>query len=190
MKIRAFFIGGITLLFSCNDNYTPKPKGYLRFDLPTARYTTFTAPELPYAFAVSQQATVELPPTDSATCRMNLDYPALRAKIYCTYQPITPQTLNEQLEEGIRLAERAAGKASAVREKMFENENDQVYGTLFLFEGAAVSPIQFMLTDSTSHFFRGALYYKLSTNADSIAPITDYLQKDITELIQTFHWKK
>jgi gliding motility-associated lipoprotein GldD len=190
MKKCAIFASWLTLLLSCGGNYTPKPKGYLRIDPPVARYVAFTASELPYAFAVSQLATVELPPIDSGVCWMNLDYPSLNAKLYCNYLSITPQTLNEQLEESFRLAERAAGKASAIREKMFENEAHKVYGMLFLFEGSAVSPIQFMLTDSVSHFFRGALYYQFHVNPDSIAPVTDYLQKDIAELIQTFYWKE
>lgn len=184
------FAMGLSLLFSCTGNYTPKPKGYLRIDPPPARYIAFTAPELPYAFAASQQATIELPPADSAARWINLDYPSLNAKIYCNYQSITPQTLSEQMEESFRLAERAAGKADAIREKAFENEKENVYGILFLFEGSAVSPIQFVLTDSASHFFRGALYYKFNVNPDSVMPVTDYLQKDIAELIQTFHWKK
>lgn len=181
-----FFIG---IVVSCTGNTTPKPRGFPRIELPTAQYNTFATDELPYSFAVSRQATIELPPADSAVRWMNIDYPRLNAKIYCSYQPITPRELDEHTHASTLLSERAAKNAHAITEKAFENQEQQVYGTLFLLEGDAASPIQFMLTDSVSHFFRGALYYKYNTNADSIAPVTSYLQKDILELIQTFYWK-
>ena len=65
-----------------------------------------------------------------------------------------------------------------------------VYGSLFMLDGESASPLQFMLTDSVSRFFRGALYYDCIPNADSLAPVTRYLKQDIVELIQSFKWKK
>jgi len=182
----------ISVLCSCTGrgNYTPKPKGYLRVEPPAAQYTTFDEAELPYAFSLSGNATIELPLSNSAACWMNIDYPGLNAKIYCSYERITTLTLSEHTEDCFKLAERAAGNAGTINEKSYENKESNVYGTLFLIEGEATSPIQFMLTDSISHFFRGALYYKDKTNTDSIAPVTDYFKKDIAEIIQTFYWKK
>lgn len=184
------FFAFISILSSCTKSYTPKPKGFLRIEPPAAHYTVFSETDLPYTFSVSGQAVVELPPIDSIADWLNIDYPDLQAKIYCSYKPITAANLQNHTEECHRLAERAARNADAISEKVYENKEKKVYGTLFLIEGASASPIQFMLTDSTAHFFRGALYYKYKFNTDSIAPITDYIEKDITELIQTFHWKK
>ena len=179
----------ITILASCTRSYTPKPKGFIRIEPPEARYTNFDDAGLPYTFSVSMQAAIELPPTDSAAYWINIDYPGINAKIYCTYKRITPHTLNEHIDECIRLAERVARNANAITERYYENDESNVYGTLLLIEGDTSSPVQFMLTDSISHFFRGALYYKDKANADSIAPVTEYLKKDISELIQTFYWK-
>ena len=170
--------------------YTPKPTGYLRIELPAAQYVTIDEAELPYTFSVSMQSVVELPPTDSAAYWMNISYPGFGAKIYCSYKNISEGTLNELTEECFNLAERAAGNGATITEKSFENAENKVYGTVFLIEDESASPIQFMLTDSITHFFRGTLYYKNKSNADSIAPITDYIRKDITELIQTFYWKQ
>jgi hypothetical protein len=180
----------IFLLFSCSGNYTPKPRGFLRIEPPMAQYDIFTDDELPYTFSVSSQAIIELPPTDNFAYWINIDYPHLNAKIYCDYQQIAAATLKSHTDQCYKLAERVAGNASVINEKSFENEEKNVYGTLFLIEGESPSPVQFMLTDSTKHFFRGALYYKYKTNADSIAPVTDYIKRDITELIQSFYWKK
>jgi len=184
------FIILINILCSCTGSYTPKPTGFLRIDLPTAQYSTLDEIELPYAFSVSRQSTVELPPSDSAEYWMNIDYPGFNAKIFCSYKQITVLTLNEYMEDCFMLAERIAGNVGRINEKYFENKEQNVYGTLFLIEGETISPVQFMLTDSITHFFRGALYYKYKSNADSISPVTDYIKEDITELIRTFYWKK
>ena len=190
--VKCLFLTSILILYSCtgSGNYTPKPMGFLRIEPPVAHYVSLNEAELPYAFSVSRQAIIELPSSDSTEYWMNIDYPGLNAKIYCSYKQITAHTLNEYMEECFKLAERAAGNAGAINEKYYENKENNVYGTLFLIEGESISPVQFLLTDSIKNFFRGALYYKFISNADSIAPVTDYIKKDITELIQTFHWKK
>jgi gliding motility-associated lipoprotein GldD len=146
--------------------------------------------ELPYGFNISTQTTVEMPSKDSSLYWLNIDYPDLRAKIYCSYRAITPQTFHEYENECRRLTERTAGNADAINEKFYEDKKRDVYGTLFRIEGKTASPVQFMLTDSASGFFRGALYYRHGSNADSLAPVTEYIQKDIIELIQSFYWKK
>ena len=184
------FLLVISILSACTQIYTPKPTGFIRIEPPVARYMHFNEVELPYTFNISQYSIIELPPTDSAVHWINIDYPDYDAIIYCSYKQIVPQTLNEHIEECIKLSERVARNASAITERSYENEKDNVYASLFFIEGETASPVQFMLTDSISHFFRGALYYKYKCNADSIAPVTNYLINDITEIIQTFHWKK
>ena len=80
--------------------------------------------------------------------------------------------------------------AIAISGTAYSNPEASVYGSLFMLDGESASPLQFMLTDSVSHFFRGALYYDCIPNADSLAPVTRYLKQDIVELIQSFEWKK
>jgi gliding motility-associated lipoprotein GldD len=55
--------------------------------------------------------------------------------------------------------------------------------------GNAASSIQFFLTDSTKHFIRGALYFNVAPNTDSISPVVDFVKKDIYHMIKTFEWK-
>jgi gliding motility-associated lipoprotein GldD len=145
--------------------------------------------ELPYKFMISSRAIVEMPPTDSAEYWINIDYQKFNAKIYCSYQTITPQSLPEHTDECRKLVSRTVEKATAINEKAYENDGGRVYGTLFDIEGRTASPLQFMLTDSVLHFFRGALYFQCEPNIDSLAPYIDYLRKDVIELIQTFEWK-
>lgn len=174
---------------SCTD-YTPKPRGYFRIEPPAACYQVLSLDSLPYSFNVSQLATVELPEAGSPEGWINLFYPSLGVKIYCSYLPVTPATLPVAESESRSLVSRQIKTANEVKVQEYSNSEERVYGSLFLLGGEAASPVQFMLTDSISNFFRGALYYDCVPNADSLAPVTDYLRKDIIELIQSFSWKK
>jgi hypothetical protein len=37
---------------------------------------------------------------------------------------------------------------------------------------------------------RGALYFDVAMNPDSIAPVFDFVRKDILHIIETFQWSK
>jgi len=175
-------------LTSCVE-YTPKPRGFFRIDLPAANYASLDLPELPYLFNVSRFATVELPPSSESAEWLNLSYEALQAKIYCSYRAVTPRTLAAVENECRELVEHSVKNAIAITEQSYENPDIHIYGTLFRIEGETASPVQFMLTDSSHHFFRGALYYHCKMNVDSLAPVNLYLRDDIVELMQSFQWK-
>lgn len=182
-----FFLIG--LLLSCTE-YTPKPRGYVRIEPARAPYIPLSVDSLPYIFAVSCAASVELPAEGEKGGWIRIVYPSLGAKIYGSYLSVTPATWSEAAVESRLLVERQARAANKVREKAYSHPEADVYGSLFLIEGEVASPVQFLLTDSSSHFFRGALYYDCRPNADSLAPVTRYLEEDIVEMIQTFSWKK
>lgn len=178
----------LSFLLACTD-YAPKPRGYMRIEPGTPHYVPIPLEDLPYQFKVSQLATVELPPVGSPEGWINIAYPSLNARIYCSYLPITREKFPEVEKETLSLVTKQVN-ADGVLQRGYENPEEQVYCSLFILEGEAVSPVQFMLTDSVSRFFRGALYYEMRPNVDSLAPVTRYLQDDIIELIQSFHWKK
>ena len=193
MKVKVirnvFLFAGILILSSCTE-YTPKPKGFFRIEPPDPKYSMLLADDLPYSFQASSLATVELPDIDKKEDWLNLHYPTLNARIYCSYFPITPSMLNTVLEESQALVVRQSRNLKMTKEQAFENPEKNVYATLYLLDGESPSPIQFFITDSTSNFFRGALLYDTTINADSLAPATSYIKNDIIELIQSFNWKK
>ena len=185
---------GLVLLVSCvlsctDPGSTPKPKGYYRIDLPQAQYMDLALDDLPCLFKVSQLVTVELLPVDTSFNWINLTYPTLNATIYCSYYQITPADLSVLENECRELVARNVRNADAITEQLYENPEMRVYGMLFRIEGETVSPIRFMLTDSTTQFFQGALYYECKPNVDSLAPVTRYLNENVVELIQSFYWK-
>lgn len=177
------------IMFSCAE-YTPKPRGYFRIEPPVATYRELPVDSLPYTFRISDRAIVELPVGDKAGNGLNVTYPFLHVKLYCSYLSGTLSTLQEAEKECRALVIRQAKYPDRIQEQAYRNPDAGVYGSLFLLDGESASPVQFLLTDSVSRFFRGALYYDCIPNADSLAPVTCYLRKDIIELIQSFNWKK
>lgn len=161
----------------------------MRIEPGTPYYQQLSLDDLPYTFQVSHLATIELPPVGDPAGWINVAYPSLGVKIYCSYLPVTPGTLAEVEEESRELMLRQARNARNIFEQEYEDTDARVYGSLFVTDGDSPSPVQFMLTDSLSRFFRGALYYEVRPNADSLAPVTTYLREDITQLIQTFRWQ-
>ena len=80
--------------------------------------------------------------------------------------------------------------SSGVDENTFVDRKHRLYGTTYHLKGQNVaSTYQFWLTDSTSHFLRGALYIDVTPNNDSLAPVLTYLQEDIDHLIESVRWR-
>jgi hypothetical protein len=59
---------------------------------------------------------------------------------------------------------------------------------VFSIEGPAATPFQFFITDEKQHFFRASLYFKTKINTDSLAPVYDFVKKDLRKMIETFEW--
>ena len=80
-------------------------------------------------------------------------------------------------------------KASAIEDSKIIREKDSVFCTFFQLQGDVASPFQFYITDSTSKFVSGVVYFNSAPNYDSIRPSLDYLKIDLEHLINTFKWK-
>jgi gliding motility-associated lipoprotein GldD len=80
-------------------------------------------------------------------------------------------------------------KADYIEPDLFRNPPQRVYGIIYNVGGNAASACQFIVTDSVKHFLRGALYFDVSPNADSLRPMNEFLEKDITHMLETLRWK-
>ena len=69
------------------------------------------------------------------------------------------------------------------------NKEKDVYGTSFEIRGDVACNYLFYLTDSTSNYFAGSLYFETVPNYDSLQPVLDYVIEDIEHMINTFEWK-
>lgn len=180
----------LIVLGSCEETYTPKPVAYTRVSLPEPTYTKTEGPnwDCPYQFEYSSQSAITVDPRyRNKTCWYNLYYPRFRATIHLTYAEVDGN-LSEQIEEARKLAMKHIAKATKIMENPIQNDSSRVFGLKYSFRGETASDVQFFLTDSTSHFLRGSLYFSVHPNKDSLAPIIDYVDRDIDHLIETIKW--
>ena len=195
MKLnRLPIIFSIIAFCTCSDNYTPKPKGYFRIDLRKKTYYPINSDNYPFMFEISSESRIIN--DDSKKNEKTIDnwfdiyYPFYKARIYCTYTPIDRDKLKEVSEESYRFVYRHTVKADAINEKMFVNPQNRTYGPVYTLIGNVATPVQFTVTDSVKHFFRGALYFDDCTpNQDSLKPVIDYIYNDIFHIIETIQWK-
>lgn len=156
--------------------------------MPDTAYSTYTDSEY-FRFALSRNAEVKVEPAEDGSLWMDIHYPALRATVHGTYFPIR-QDLDLLTDEAIKFVYKHTAQATSIPEQAFVNEQNRVYGVLFRLNGNTASPYQFFLTDSVHHFFRASAYCECKPNADSLAPIYDYLEHDIRRLIESWQWEK
>ncbi len=186
--ISVFVIIGSIILGGCNRKYTPKPRGYFRIDLPEKKYVQLDS-IFPYKFKYpSYTNLVDDQSKRSEKYWINIDYPGLNGKIHISYKNVHGN-INQIIEDTRELAYKHTIKADAINEIRFAKPEKKVYGILYEIEGNAASSVQFFMTDSSEHYLRGALYFNTEPNKDSLAPVLEFVKKDITVLIESFEWK-
>ncbi len=172
---------------SCRPNSYPKPYGYFRVDLPQHTYVALDT-VLPYSFEISTHSVLEIKDEADELYWIDIKYPQLNVAIHCSYKEVKGK-LYELTEDAHRSAYKHIVKADDILERVFSNEDERVYGILYDLHGDVASNVQFALTDSVKHFFRGAVYFNNVPNKDSIAPMAEYIKTDVVRLIESFSWK-
>ncbi len=178
------------LLSGCNQDYVPKPRSYFRIDLPEKSWQSFDT-TFPYAFEYPAYAVIHTKPDTSANPYwINLEFPRFKGTCYISYS--NPGTkLKDYLEESREMALKHMQKSNGIDEFIINRPEAKVFGTVFEISGNdAASTYQFYLTDSIDNFIRGALYFNIVPNNDSLSPVIAFLKKDIDHLIETLKWKK
>lgn len=188
MKSAAYFTILLLLLsVSCRQSYTPRPYGYYRVTIPAHAYKPVQHQALPYRFDISQLSEATPHPMQGENYWLDIRYPSLKADIHCSYKTITGN-LAQLSEDARRFVYAHSDRADNIAEHLFEHPERRVYGILYDLKGNVASPVQFVITDSTRHFFRGALYFETVPNKDSIAPMLEYVREDIVHLMESFEW--
>lgn len=173
-----------------NNDYSPKPKAYYRIQYPKKSYQPLIAP-VPFSFAYPKYATLEKDVSlDAQKYWYNLHFKQFNGFLHLTYYDFTgKKEYDEMVEDARKLAFKHTIKASAIDQKLIYYPDRKVYGIYYSIEGNTASSVQFFLTDSTKNYFRGALYFNERPHYDSIAPVINFIKKDIDTLISTFRWK-
>ncbi len=177
------------VLSACTKTSIPRPYGYFRVDLPNHTYRIVDTLNLPYRFEIPMEAKLISRDSKDGKFWIDLVYPKLNASIYCSYKPIT-NNLAELLEDTRKIVYKHSIRADGIGEKVYEHTEKNVHGILYDLKGNTASSVQFVLTDSTKHFFRAALYFNNVPNKDSIAPMSNYIREDIIHIMESFEWKK
>ncbi|MGZ5243220.1 MAG: gliding motility lipoprotein GldD [Bacteroidia bacterium] len=180
------------LLLSCSDgNYSPKPAGYPRIDLPEREYTDFKKPGCAFSFRVPKYASIELDKNRGAEpCWYNIDYPAFNAKIHLSYKSVSSfKNFYEMSEDAHTFAYKHTVKAEDIYDSAFYFPANKTSGFLFSIEGNTASAIQFYATDSSKHYLRGALYFNAQPNKDSLQPVVNFIRADIDTLLKSLKWR-
>lgn len=186
MRIKLVISASIIMLLGCSETPTPKPNGFPRIDLPVAQYENWES-NCAFSFRKSTSTTIEVPKGDS--CFFNLIYPSLNAKLHFSYIPVDGH-LKGLIDQEYKLREKHNQFSTSVQERVFQNPSKKVNALLFNITGTrAATPLQFFITDSTNHFFRGVLYFNTSPNNDSLSTVIDFIRTDVDTLIESFSWK-
>jgi gliding motility-associated lipoprotein GldD len=189
MRILPFFFLLILLMSSCSENYTPKPRGYFRIDLPERSYRIFDT-TYPYTFEYPVYSAISIDSTRMAEpFWINISYKPFNATLHFSYKAINGN-LAEYLDDAHTLVNKHIPKANAITQREYADPAHRVFGLVYDIRGAdAASPYQFYLTDSIANFARGALYFNRVPNNDSLAPVIEFLKADLERMISTFRWK-
>ncbi len=180
------------LLVGCTSDSVPKPRGYPRLDLPSISYRPwtgacpFTAETPAYANMIERSRDGVLP--SDTVCWTSMRFDQQRATVFMTYRRIADD-LPELINDAHSFKDKHEAKAARIRTEQVLRDSARVFGDLFVVEGDAASPMVFYLTDSTTHFLYGSLYFDSRPNGDSLAPVSARLRDDIRHFVGTLRWK-
>jgi gliding motility-associated lipoprotein GldD len=179
----------------CSEVAVPRPRGHFRIDLPDHKYILFDGlggnnlkVPLSFEFPVYGNLTSN-PGKGSDPGWFNIEFPRYKAKIYLTYKEVD-NDLDSLLDQSYDLnVKYHVSKADAIKEQVYSNNDNKVYGILYDLKGNTASAVEFYVTDSINHYLRGSLYFASEPDADSLAPVIDFFREDIMHLIETLKWK-
>ncbi len=176
----------LAVLGACGDKaYAPRPKGYFRIDFPEKTYKQYNG-DCPFKFEIPEYSFLIKEKDDN--CWFDIYFPQFKATVYMTYRTVN-NDLDTLLNDAHDFAYKHTVKADAIEENIFEKDSSRVFGCLYNIKGNVASQVQFYMTDSTTHFMRGSLYFEARPNKDSLAPVVDFVRNDIEHFMESFEWR-
>jgi gliding motility-associated lipoprotein GldD len=181
-------LSAMMLMAACSEPPVPRPRAFFRIELPPKEYRLFNE-NYPYSFEYPIYAEINRDLSPLAEPHwLNIDFTRFQARIHLSYKPVD-NNLGTYLDDFHRLLHKQIPKATAIRDDVFSNADDRVYGIVFQVRGLGVaSTNQFFATDSINHYLRGALYFNVIPNNDSLAPVIEFLNEDIQHFMKTLRW--
>ncbi len=171
----------------CQKNYTPKPRAYFRIDTPESNYTPYSNNR--FSISISDKASLQVKRLTDQEIWFDIVYPQYKSTIFCTYFAVTNDSIQPLLDDNKQLLYSHTKKASQFQEMTYSDGENQKFGSLYKIEGRVATPFQFYITDTKHHFLRGSLYFEYEVERDSILPVLEVLEQDLTELFNSLSWK-
>ena len=176
---------------------TPKPRAFPRVEYPTATTEVpFRLEVCPFTFAHPDYITVErdtlfFDDAPADPCWFDLVTPALNGRVHVSYYPITSgQDFEQYRDDAYELVGKHNVVATYIDEQPIRRPEADVHGYSFAVEGDAASPYQLFVTDSARHFLRAAVYVNAQARADSLAPVYEFLRRDLDEVVRGLTWRE
>ena len=185
----------ISLFTACKSDhvYRPKPRLYPKVDFPDRNYINFDEDYCQLTFNYPDYSNIkqELQFFDEKPldpCWFDIAYPPFNGNLHCSYYPIEGEnTFDKLVNDAFTFVDKHDIKANYREETVLENKYGNT-GILFEIDGPVATPIQFFLTDSIDHFFRGSLYFNNKVNPDSMKVVHEFVKADILRLIETLQF--
>lgn len=185
----------LVLLAACNSDYIVKPRGYFKIDFPPKAYQTFNQPGYPYTFEYPVYGqvikdTLFFDQRPENPYWINIDFPQFHSRIHISYKDVNKNNFDSLVNDAFTMSyKQHTYKASAIEPQPFTTPKG-IEGVYFTLKGNTATGNQFFATDTTNHFLRGALYFAATPNEDSLAPVNEFLKRDLQHLINTLEWKQ
>ncbi|HMX04608.1 MAG TPA: hypothetical protein PKE14_08050 [Chitinophagales bacterium] len=189
------FCFALAAIIGCHTDEAPKPDAWPRVHYPVATDTiVFNDVDCPYTFSLPNYYEIDrnvtyFNQTPDDPCWMNLVCKDLNATIYMSNKPIDVKySYQQMIDDAYKLTYKHAGRADYIEPQEIENQYG-VHGLIYYVGGDAASNFQFFVTDTTSNFVRGALYFNNRPNADSLRPVIQFMVHDIENMLSGWRWK-
>ena len=196
MKVSPYILLALLFFTSCDEGPVARPDGFMRIGLPSTETYEPLSEAAPFGLDINAEAKVIVKEvlTEEGTEEaregeywLDIVYPTILSTVQLTYKPVH-DNMENLVRDAQQLAYKHTVKASGMREQFFAYPEKKVYGLYYELSGASATTTQFYATDSTNHFLRGVLYHYSTPNADSLAPVTSFMQEEILRMISTMNW--
>lgn len=169
---------------SSHKSHAPKPPTYLELIFPNRDYEVYTDS---CGYSYNKPSYFNVKNVDGSICNRDIEFSKLNGVMHLSRIDMDT-TLAAYINYSINKVDEHKIKATAILDSTIIRTKDRVFGTFFELQGNVASPFQFYLTDSTSRFINGVVYFDAVPNYDSIKPVLDFVKKDILEMMTTLKW--
>lgn len=178
----------LLILTACGgeEDTTPRPWGFARIEIPQkVDYSKFSNTTCPFTFEYPAMGEITRNQADS--CWVDIAFPKYGCKWHISNKDITStKDKMAHYEDFRKLVYKHSKKASNITELPFKNAQGE--GVKFEIYGNVGSPIEVFFSNP-KHTMTLDLYFNTAMRNDSLAPVIDFMKKEIEHTMTSLAWK-